>query len=386
MMDMRRLLAYTNHIVPSLLALAVCLFSGCQKSATQKVTDDLGNDYISFSGETSDGYVVKSEDGSTPKLATTDILKTKSFGIFGGKSYDGETNFSSVFQTDRAQVVEWKKEGTTEKWTYEPKQKWERAMHYRFRAVWPYKPENIQTGSSANCLSVTYSSFVEDYDLMVAYATRYPLDQGIGEVNLTFKHALAGLRFKIKFAEGITESDNLTQFYITGIYPHGQLFYGFGLNASVTKDGEGGTETGTTKVDDGLIVWECGDNAFNSTTPQFHWQSTQTGEAVKPFGGESQAAANVYFTETAGTTGGKTADGAALIVPQILSSKPGMETYVNFYTVNGGTALHRAMLPNITLEPGKIYTFTLTINDPQITINVDIQDWKEINSNVDIIL
>ena len=385
MMDMRRLLAYTNHIVPSLLALAVCLFSGCQKSATQNVTDDLGNDYISFSGETSDGYAVKSEDGSTPTLATTDILKTKPFGIFGGKSYDGETNFSSVFQTDRAQAVEWKKEGTTEKWTYEPKQKWERAMHYRFRAVWPYKPENIQTGSSANCLSVTYSSFEEDYDLMVAYATRWPLQDGVDPVTLSFKHALAGLRFKIKFAEG-TESDNLTQFYITGIYPHGQLFYGFGLNASVTKDGEGGTETGTTKVDDGLIVWECGDNAFNSTTPQFHWQSTQTGEAVKPFGGESQAAANVYFTETAGTTGGKTADGAALIVPQILSSKPGMETYVNFYTVNGGTALHRAMLPNITLEPGKIYTFTLTINRPQSNINVDIQDWKEINSNVDIIL
>lgn len=385
MMDMRRLLAYTNHIVPSLLALAVCLFSGCQKSATQKVTDDLGNDYISFSGETSDGYAVKSEDGSTPTLATTDILKTKSFGIFGDKSYDGETNFSSVFQTDRAQVVEWKKEETTEKWTYEPKQKWERAMHYRFRAVWPYKPENIQTGSSANCLSVTYSSFEEDYDLMVAYATRWPLQDGVDPVTLSFKHALAGLRFKIKFAEGITESDNLTDFYITGIYPKGQLFYGFGLDANETKVDEGGTETGTTKVDDGLIVWECGDNTF-SVSPQFHWQSTQTGEAVKPFGGESQAAANVYFTETAGTTGGKTADGAALIVPQTLSSKPGMETYVNFYTVNGGSALHKAELPKTELKPGKIYTFTLTINGPQITINVDIQDWKEINSNVDIIL
>ena len=345
------------------------------------MTDDLGNDYISFSGRTSDGYAVKSEDGSTPTLATTDILKTKPFGIFGGKSYDGKTNFSSVFQTDRAQVVEWKKEGTTEKWTYEPKQKWERAMHYRFRAVWPYKPENIQTGSSANCLSVTYSSFEEDYDLMVAYATRWPLQDGVDPVTLSFKHALAGLRFKIKFAEGITESDNLTDFYITGIYPKGQLFYGFGLNASVTKDGEGGTETGTTKVDDGLIVWECGDNTF-SVSPQFHWQSTQTGEAVKPFGGESQAAANVYFTETLAGT----ADGAALIVPQILSSKPGMETYVNFYTVNGGSALHKAELPKTELKPGKIYTFTLTINSPQITINVDIQDWKEINSNVDIIL
>ena len=74
-------------------------------------------------------------------------------------------------------------------------------------------------------------------------------------------------------------------------------------------------------------------------------------------------------------------------MPQILSSKPGMETYVNFYTVNGGSsALHKAELPKTELKPGKIYTFTLTINSPQITINVDIQDWKEINSNVDIIL
>ena len=385
MMDMRRLLAYTNHIVPSLLALAVCLFSGCQKSVVPEEHET--EDYISFGGKADGKYDVKSGDGTTPNLVTTELLKKDSFGIFGYKSFDDKTGFTNVFSTDKAQEVYWDKKLNDNKgaWTYTPKQKWTRSMHYRFRAVWPYKPENIQTGSSANCLSVTYSSFEEDYDLMVAYATRWPLQDGVDPVTLSFKHALAGLRFKIKFAEGITESDNLTDFYITGIYPKGQLFYGFGLNASVTKDGEGGTETGTTKVDDGLIVWECGDNTF-SVSPQFHWQSTQTGEAVKPFGGESQAAANVYFTETAGTTGGKTADGAALIVPQILSSKDGMETYVNFSTVNGGTALHRAMLPNITLKPGKIYTFTLTINDSQITINVDIQDWKEINSNVDIIL
>ena len=95
----------------------------------------------------------------------------------------------------------------------------------------------------------------------------------------------------------------------------------------------------------------------------------------------------MYFTETLdGTTEKTSADGAALIVPQTLSSKVGMETYVNFYTVNGGSALHRVKLPETELKPGKIYTFTLTINDPQITIKVDIQDWIAINSNIDIIL
>lgn len=370
MMDMRRLLAYTNHIVPSLLVLAVCLFSGCQKSATQKVTDDLGTDYISFSGGTSDGYAVKSsDDGSTPELATTDILKTKPFGIFGGKSYDGETNFSSVFQTDRAQVVKWEEATATAtgKWTYEPKQKWERAMHYRFRAVWPYVERNVKANSSANLLSVTYHSLNEDYDLMVAYATRYPLDEGVGAVNLEFKHALAGLRFIVKYGDGATKDpDAITEFYLTGIYSQGQLFYGYA------------------KADSGpeLMIWDLSEYTFNVDTPQFHWTNSKgvTEGAGIPFGGTKNTEANVYFTKT--TSG---SDGAALIVPQKLSSQRG-KTYVHFRTTLGGTALHTVELPETKLEAGKIYTFTLSINKTTITIDGKVQDWKKIYSNIDIIL
>ena len=371
-MNMRRLWAYTNHIVPSLLALAVCLFSGCEKSATQKVMDDLGNDYISFSGETSDGYAVKSEDGSTPTLATTDILKEKPFGIFGDKSYDGKTNFSSVFQTDRAQLVEWKAEGTTTKWTYEPKQKWERAMHYRFRAVWPYVESNVKANSSANLLSVTYHSLNEDYDLMVAYATRYPLDQGVDAVKLEFKHALAGLRFIVKYDNDATakDSDAITEFYLSGLYSQGQLFYGF-----AEKDS-----------DPQSMIWDLSEYTFNVDTPQFHWHNTNGVTAGKeiPFGGTGNPEANVYFTKTkSGET--YTLDGAALIVPQTLSSKRG-NTYVHFRTKLGGKALHTVQLPPTELEAGKIYTFTLSINETTITIDGKVQDWKKIYSNIDIIL
>lgn len=373
MMDMRRLLAYTNHIVPSLLALAVCLFSGCQKSATQKVTDDLGNDYISFSGGTSDGYVVKSEDGSTPTLATTATLKDKDkpFGVFGGKSYDGKTNFSSVFQTDRAQKVYWDKtlnnnEGA---WTYDdPKQKWERAMHYRFRAVWPYVERNVKANSSANLLSVTYHSLNEDYDLMVAYAERYPLKQGVGAVELEFKHALTGLRFIVKYSDDATtkDLDAITEFYLTGIYSQGQLFYGF-------AKADSGPES---------MIWDLSEYTFNVDTPQFHWTNSKGGteDTGIPFGGTENTEANVYFTKT--TSG---SDGAALIVPQKLSSQRG-KTYVHFRTTLGGTALHTVELPETPLKAGKIYTFTLSINKTTITIDGKVQDWKKIYSNIDIIL
>lgn len=372
MMDMRRLLAYTNHIVPSLLALAVCLFSGCEKSATQKVTDDLENDYISFSGGTSDGYAVKSEDGSTPTLATTATLKDKDkpFGVFGGKSYDGKTNFSSVFQTDRAQKVYWEKtlnnnEGA---WTYDdPKQKWERAMHYRFRAVWPYVERNVKANSSANLLSVTYHSLNEDYDLMVAYADRYPLDQGVGAVNLEFKHALAGLRFIVKYSDDAQnkEADAITEFYLTGIYSQGQLFYGLAEENSVAES----------------MIWDLSEYTFNVDTPQFHWPNTNgvtAGEEI-PFGGDKNTEANVYFTKTESGT----FDGAALIVPQTLSSQRG-KTYVHFRTTLGGTALHTVELPETPLKAGMIYTFTLSINETSITIDGKVEDWKKIYSNIDI--
>lgn len=364
---MKVILSYISHIVSVLLVLVGCLFSGCEKSATQKVTDDLGNDYISFSGGTSDGYAVKSEDGSTPTLATTDILKTEPFGIFGGKSYDGTTNFSSVFQTDRAQVVKWKE--AIGKWDYDPKQKWERAMHYRFRAVWPYVERNVKANSSANLLSVTYHSLNEDYDLMVAYAKRYPLEEGVEKVELKFKHALTGLRFIVKYSNDATtkDLDAITEFYLTGIYSQGQLFYGY---ATADPDPES-------------MIWDLSEYTFNVDTPQFHWPNSKgvTEGKTIPFGGDENTEANVYFTKT--TSG---SDGAALIVPQKLSSQRG-KTYVHFRTTLGGTALHTVELPETPqLEAGKIYTFTLSINKTTITIDGKVQDWKEIHSNTDIIL
>ena len=367
-MNMRRLLAYTNHIVPSLLALAVCLFSGCQKSVVPEEHET--GDYISFGGKADGKYDVKSGDGTTPNLVTTELLKKDSFGIFGNKSFDDKTGFTNVFSTDKAQEVYWDKKLNDNKgaWTYTPKQKWTRSMHYRFRAVWPYKPENIQTGSSANCLSVTYSSFEEDYDLMVAYATRYPLDQGIGEVNLTFKHALAGLRFIVKYSSDCAtkDPDAITEFYLTGIYSQGQLFYGY-------AKADSGPES---------MIWDLSEYTFNVDTPQFHWPNSKgvtEGKAI-PFGGTENTEANVYFIKT--TSG---SDGAALIVPQKLSSQRG-KTYVHFRTTLGGTALHTVELPEKQLEAGKIYTFTLSINETTITIDGKVQDWKEIHSNIDIIL
>ena len=126
------------------------------------------------------------------------------------------------------------------------------------------------------------------------------------------------------------------------------------------------------------IRWIMSDNTFDDRNPQFQWTGTTA------FGGIDNKAANIYFSETSDSTTGETiTDGAALIIPQQLSSPIG-DTYVNFRTKLGSTVLHRAKLPTEALESGKIYTYTLKMYGTEIKVSVDIQDWTEIQSNIDI--
>lgn len=373
-----------SEIVATFLSAAVLVFAtGCNKHTPQSEQ----NQWIGFNGEpqqiegqtvrqASSGNIARTKAAAyTKKLITTkEGLRTKSFGVFGYKSIDDQNGFTPVFGSSKAQEVKWALDNFDEDyengkptagyyWTYSPKQKWERAMYYRFRAIWPYETE-IQPNSSANLVSTEYSSSLDDYDLMVAYATRRPITEGVGRVTLEFKHALAGLRFKLKFSEDSDDKpdDELTEFYITGIFPQGQLFYGI-------------TETVS---DVNAIRWIMSNNTFDDRNPQFQW----TGST--PFGGTANKAANIYFSETTDvTTGETTTDGAALIIPQQLSSPIG-DTYVNFKTKLGSTVLHRAKLPTESLESGKIYTYTLKMYGTEIKVSVDIQDWTEIQSNIDI--
>ena len=330
-----------SEIVATLLSAAVFVFAtGCDKQTRQSGQ----NQWIGFNGEpqqiegqavqqAASGSAARTKAASyTENLITTPkALRSKSFGVFGYKSIDDQNGFIPVFGSSKAQEVKWKWDNFTEDyesdrpapgnyWTYEPKQKWERAMYYRFRAIWPYETA-IQPNSSANLISTEYSSSTDDYDLMVAYATRRPITEGVGRVTLDFY--------------GTTE----------------------------------------TVSDVNAIRWIMSDNTFDDRNPQFQW----TGSTA--FGGAGNKAANIYFSETSDVTTGETiTDGAALIIPQQLSSPIG-DTYVNFKTKLGSTVLHRAKLPT---ESGKIYTYTLKMYGTEIKVSVDIQDWTEIQSNIDI--
>lgn len=314
----------------------VCL-TGCRKESAPEP------DYIDFSGEANEAPLVTKAN----KMDSAAELQAKSFGIYGLRSANDESGFQNVFETTAAEEVS--HNGT--EWTYAPKQKWIRSNYYRFRAFWPYTAR-INEASDANLLAIDYSTETEQYDLLLAYSTRYPVTGGVGRVPMVFDHALAGVSFRIKFAEASDREDAVTYFYLTGLSPTGTLLYGIdGSDAEVEED----------KRDFNWIS-----TYVDTETELLNWSGN------RPF--SSTDTATVYDE-----------DGLVFVIPQTTSSAPGKETYVNFYTQNAGTsALHRAQIPKTVWEPGKIYIYTITVKGSKITLKVDIKDWTTLDSNIDI--
>lgn len=360
--------------------MAVCLMAaGCSSSRIDP--EETEGEMISFSSSLSAASeVAATKTGAGSTLIDTDAeLQGQPFGIYGDKSMNNDfTDSKSVFSSNAAQKVyytttelSWNDDkGNTHTvdantWTYDDHKKWERAMHYRFRAYWPFSAK-VNSASTANFLAVEYRQ-VEDYDLMVAYATRYPMTEGVDRVPMTFKHALSGLRFKFKFKDGLTNaSDKVTGFYMTGLYLTGTMIYG---EAAATDS----TET---------IRWNINENTFDdgstsAGTKIFNWTGSETFSVGSTAGDVTVA---TIFDN----------DRAVFAIPQTLSEYDYRETWAHFTTESGGTAVQSVKIwdyakdESVTLKPGKIYTFTFVIGGSSVKVNIDIEDWTETQSNIDI--
>lgn len=337
-----------------IIYLLICLLSfSC---APEQVPD---GDYIDFS-EVMNNAVTKAGGVGVQKIDQDAEFKAKSFGIYGYRSANGTDFNNMVFDSEEAKEVSWDTSLNPDAWTYSPKAKWIRSNYYRFRAFWPYDDciayDALSPSSNANMLAIEYSTLVDHFDLMVAYATRYPITEGIGEVDMKFNHALAGVCFKVKFDTGVSNSDYVTEFYLQSLYPTGTLLYGF-------DDSDPNPEN-----DAEDIKWFVADAAFDVDSKLYHW--IDDGSKDRTFTGTSSA--TIYDN-----------DGLIYVIPQAVTSA----TTLNFKTNIGESALHTARLTEsntINWEPGKIYTYTITIKGAGITLSVDIADWNVVDSNIDV--
>ena len=315
-----------------ILALFPVIIGSCSKSPIE----DYGE--ISFTGcNNSVEEVVKA--GST-LVDTDNELQTNSIGVFGLRSGTNSNFVTPVFETAAAKQVKW----SSSSWTYTPKAKWVRSDYYRFRAFWPYEQlvadDAVNASSNANLLSISYASGVQMYDLQVAYVERYPVTEGVGIVDFKFKHVLSGLKFKVKFVDA--ETDYIESFYLKGLVTVGTLMYG----------------------EDGI----------NASANDFRWIPIYVDNSSKLF---EWTGSKVFSNTTEATLFDN--DGVVFIVPQTITGN----TSLNFTTSNGGSALHTAVLPATTFEPGKIYTYTIVIKDSNISLTFDIADWTDVDSNID---
>lgn len=368
-----------------ILALAAGLaLSGCHRAeiAAPDGIDIAFSSSLRSAEQLSDGQSgsrsAATKTGST-LIDSDSELQGQAFGIYGYKSVDDATNLVNVFTSTAAQKVYYTTSEITwtdsnnnshtvaaNTWNYDDHQKWERAKHYRFRAFWPYTA-NVNTASTAKFLAIEYRQ-VEDYDLMVAYATRYPMSESVGRVPMTFKHALAGLKFKFKFKDGLKNvSDVVTGLYVQGLFLSGTMIYG---EANTTVEPYDTAET---------IRWNIGTNNFDSTTKIFNWTGTSD---------ETDSDCRKFSVDTDGNHTLATVfdgdDKVVCTIPQHLNQYTYRQTHVYFTTKSGGTAVQSALIPETVLEPGKIYTYTIIISGSSVKVNVDIEDWTETQSNVDI--
>ncbi len=363
------------------LILIACLaLAACQTSKIE--IPEVEGEMISFSSSTSAADNVTKTGAGSSLINSDGLLQGQSFGIYGYKSVDDITGFNNVFSSSAAQEVYYT---TTElsktdakgnaytvaanTWTYDDRQKWERAKHYRFRAFWPYTAD-INQASTAKFLAIEYKQ-VEGYDLMVAYSTRCPREDataadptGTRRVPMQFHHALSGLRFKFKFKDGLKNiSDVVTGLYVNGLYLSGTMIYG---------EANGTTDTAET------IRWNIGENNFDTSTRIFDWTGTDD---------ESDSDCRKFSADADGNVTEATVfdgDKVVFAIPQYLNKYDYRQTRVYFTTKSGGTAVQSALIPATDLESGKIYTYTIIISGSSVKVNVDIEDWTETQSNVDI--
>lgn len=218
-------------------------------------------------------------------------------------------------------------------WNYANEQYWTKEATYDFRACYP---QNALSGSST-ALSGTYNTLTQQKDLMVAYTqvntATYNLSQ---PVSLQMNHALAAVKLVVKSADN-TEQE-LKSLSLSGIFTQGTFAH---------------TSTTAPQIADWTALTGNGSYNYEGTMSFGNTEKTVTGyTAASPLGSYAD-------------------DGFILMIPQedcqpVLNLETDFKRYTDI------------SLGEVDFEPGKKYTYTITINATgyTVTLQLDVKDWN----------
>ena len=261
-------------------------------------------------------------------VATLDNLKTEGFRVHAYFKGEGAATFDQIVTYQENQKI----------WALSNTEYWIPGATYWFKAFYPTEPSagtlTVDNTSSTQPFTITDFNISEQEDIMVASAEALTVPaNGVAPtsgsvVNLAFQHLLANVTIKAKSEIGnVTVSDiSLEDIAQTGNY-----------NYSNGK-----------------------------------WESEQTVTINKQYSGEALVKNAEDFVDVTG--------GGFLVIPEAIGGRQKM-------IIRTSHKNYDVVIPTITWEPGKKYTYTLTIKQENIEFNepgVDI--WDEENATGSVVI
>ena len=314
---------------------------------------------ISFDVESIDGS--RSTLIDDPKSA---IFRANSFRVFAEHTPEGGTPqdvFNDVYVSY---------DGNLTGWNYpEPYKEWALNGNYVFRAFWP-SSTMVEGTATTSSLVLQYSTAVNNDDMMVAYyacPTLNPDNYGRPRyVVLRFFHTLSAVRVAFKIGEHAQANYKVKEVYFTSIYRIGSLQYTQTENKAIDLS----YWTGMLRAEndeystDKVRRWVDGDEGVTGDVPH-------TTDDSKP--------EYLYLPWQ-------------LMIPQSLEVgygelKPGVHVVVEA-TLGGETTTESKEL-TLPLpagldkwEPGKRYTYTISLQPNMFDISVQTTPWDEVDAVV----
>lgn len=277
----------------------------------------------------------------TPGIGGEAIAIYGNYTMEGGAATTVFTNTSLVYDAS----VGTNDETNQINWNYNGEQFWVKDAVYTFRACYP---QETFTGSTTSVEVTDYNTLSTQKDLMTAYAqvdTKTNPTAMQDPVTLNMNHALAAVCFIVKSGDKDGSDMELASLTFKGLYSVGSFIYNSNAAPKMAD--------WMNRKDIADYKWTKGGLTFKAET------------LVKGF---SSTTLPTYAE-----------DGYILVIPQdYRSPQIDLKTTERTYT---GVSLGN----NVTYEPGKKYTYVITVSPNQLKVTLSIKAWHKLNSSYDII-
>lgn len=340
--------------------------------------DDEGNPYT-------DRDWITLENACTP---TANGGKGQAIGIWADCNYtDGQGNDvtrRNIFQDTRLIFAEKANGNPWSNWNYEGSDLyWLKGGRYKFRAYYPEQiGDNVISSATASTFVIEYPTHDMQEDLLLAYNHVDTTDPQVDlsqPVALRFSHGLAAIRFFVKATYSNTD-------YLTSCWLQ---------NADSRDFATSGILAYGSEADEESISWV---NGYNPPVTEriYYWKNSGVEFSSNPTEGSSIPA--MAYTQT-GTSEGDLFvqnNGWVLILPQQSSGN----LQFCFTTQSGEEAVYRVPIPRVTERikasdgsvvesteylPGKRYTYTISITETNLILDLTVADWNERESSHSIV-